>query len=118
MNRRKIRKQAKLRHYQYRSLMARYKDLMLPNEDNPWIITEEDVRQHVLVDMENESPYATMAQDRHERRVFGHSVLDCPGNGCTIDKIEAAVAWNQPPKGWAGGGHEYHRRMKRRTRRR
>lgn len=117
MNRRKIKKQAKLRDYQYRSLTARYQDILLSEEGDPFIIIEEDVRQHVLVDMENESPYVTMAQDRHERRVFGHSVLDCPGKGCTLDKIEAAVAWNQPPKGWAGGGHEYRRRVKRRKRR-
>jgi hypothetical protein len=117
VNRRKALKQAKLRDYQYRSLMARYEDLLLPDAFDPWILTPEDVRRHVLVDMENESPYMTMAQDRHERRVFGHSVLDCPGKGCTLDKIEAAVAWNQPPSRWAGGGRKYRRRVKRRKRR-
>ena len=110
MNRRKIKKQGKLRHYQYQSVFARYADC-----EPGW----EDARtQAIMTEMEWSSPYEIIDQDRHEKRVFGHSVLDCPGNGCTLDKIEAAVAWNQPPKGWAGGGHEHHRRMNNRKKRR
>lgn len=108
MNRRKIRKQAKLRYHQYQLIFAHYVEF----EPEP---TEARTRA-IMTEMEWEHPYTTIRQDRHERRVFGHSILDCSGNGCTIDKIDAAVAWNQPPKGWAGGGHEYHRRMKRRKR--
>jgi len=110
VNRRKIKKQAKLRHYQYQSIFAHFADC-----EPGW----EDARARaIMTEMEWMSPYDTIAQDRHERRVFGHSVLDCPGKGCTLDKIEAAVAWNQPPKGWAGGGREYHRRMNSRRKRR
>lgn len=112
MNLRKRRKQEKLRAYQYRSLMARYLEF---DDDVEWA---DATTRAVMAEMEWETPYQTIAQDRHERRVFGHSVLDCPGKGCTLDKIEAAVAWNQPPKGWAGGGREYHRRRNNRRKRR
>lgn len=112
MNRRKRLKQGKLRAYQYQSILARYLEFDVIEN---WT---DSLTWAVASDMEWETPYQTIAQDRHDRRVFGHSVLDCPGKGCTIDKIEAAVAWNQPPKGWAGGGREYHRRTGNRRKRR
>lgn len=112
MNRRKRRKQGKLRHYQYQSLLARYMEFQ---DDEEWA---DSLVRAIMAEMDGETPYQAMDQDRHDRRVFGHSVLDCPGKGCTIDKIEAAVAWNQPSGGGAGGGREYHRRMSNRRKRR
>jgi hypothetical protein len=116
-NRRKLLKQQKLRTWQKDWLNARYRDVWDEFDDRT-PADSESIDRSIAADMEWTSPYEDLHQDRHDRRVFGHGLLDCPGKGCTIDKILAAVAWNQPPALWTGGGHEYHRRLNNRRKRR
>lgn len=97
---RKKKKRLSLFRRQLDILSARYKD-------------EPDLDALVLTEASWETPYETIDQERHERRVFGHPAGDCQ---CTARDVEIAVAWNQPPKSWVGRevAAEYHRRQHRR----
>lgn len=67
----------------------------------------------IAVELDFETPYQTIDQARHERRVFGHTNAECM---CTPEEVNAAVLWNQPPASWVGSdvAAEYHRRQHRR----
>jgi hypothetical protein len=73
------------------------------------------IRAVVKQEMLWTTPQETIAQARHERRVFGHDIT--PECGCIPHQIDALVAWNQPCKLWTGGGHRLRRRMLNRRRR-
>jgi hypothetical protein len=71
-------------------------------------LSENMIRQVVKQEMAAETPQETIAQARHERRVFGHDIGSC---SCTSRDVWNLVEWNQPAPLHAGNGHRHHRRM-------
>jgi hypothetical protein len=69
---------------------------------------ENRIQQVVKQEMAAETPQETIAQDRHERRVFGHDISLC---SCTSRDTWNLVEWNQPSPLWAGDGHRLRRRL-------
>jgi hypothetical protein len=72
------------------------------------------IRQVVKQEMAAETPQETIAQARHELRVFGHDIGLC---SCTTRDVWNLVEWNQPGSLWAGDGHRLRRRLLNRRRR-
>lgn len=71
-------------------------------------LSDNMIRQVVKQEMESETPQETIAQARHERRVFGHDIGSCD---CTSRDVWNLVEWNQPSSLWTGGGHRLRRRL-------
>jgi len=79
----------------------------------------------ILGNLRSLTPIEEVRQMRHERRVFGHEVMDCAC--CTPNDIQNMISWNQPPNVWMGrrirlldddirvergyDGHAYRRRI-------